>query len=255
MAFFSSPQESETMVSNFAMVLERSFNPYENKDLRIPFYYTSSYREKLGVRGVATLVNPSSVSFKQDKRITRKDTQGGAVYFHWTNRLGRNNDVLEMDFSGQTSNINIKANATKPSGAVGEWATKALGWMDSVANDQNSQEGKPAVSVRSNDFSVSSAAKLSNFWNLYSLTREPLVDPKTSEPIYYYINYSSPLLGNTFVTFIGHFNRVLDFTEDAQSPFNVNYSFGFTVLASIPSMDYLYTTLTSNLQSVFMNPV
>lgn len=256
--FSNNTGESSTIVNNFATVLERAFNPYDDKGLRVPFYMTSSYRKRLKVRGVSMLMNPSSVSFRQSKRVTRKDTQGGSIYYHWSNRMGRDNDILEMNFSGSTGNINIRTGTIQQ----GVFATFPEGrgplpWLNSQASGAvMANDDDPAtVKLRGNDYTVSGAAKLANFWNLYSLTREPVVDPKTGAPVYYYVNYSSPLFGNTFVTFIGHFNNVMEFTDDASSPFAKTYNFGFTVLASNPSMDYIYTTITQNLRTVFTNPL
>lgn len=259
--FANNTGESSTVVNNFATVLERAFNPYEDKQLRVPFYMTSSYRKRLKVRGVSMLMNPTSVSFRQTKRTTRKDTQGGTIFFHWSNRMGRNNDILEMSFAGTTGNLNIRS-GTINNGIYGMFSEEVAGrgpleWLNNQASGSvMSNDDDPAsVKLRGNNYTVSGAAKLANFWNLYSLTREPVVDPKTGAPVYYYVTYSSPIFANTFVTFIGHFNGVMDFTDDANSPFSKSYSFGFTALASSPSMDYLYTTLTQNLRTVFTNPL
>lgn len=256
--FSNNTGESTTIINQFATVLERALNPYDDKQLRVPFYMTSSYRKRLKVRGVSMLVNPSSVSFRQSKRVTRKDTQGGSIFYHWSNRLGRDNDILEMNFSGSTGNINIRSGTIQQGVfALLPEGSGPLPWLNNQASGAvMANDDDPAtVKLRGNDYSVSGAAKLTNFWNLYSLTREPVVDPKTGAPVYYYITYSSPMFGNTFVTFIGHFNNVMEFTDDANQPFNKQYSFGFTALASTPSMDYIYTTLTENLRSVFTNPL
>lgn len=253
--------ESSAVVGDFGAVLEKAFNPYDDKQLRVPFYLTSTYRKRLGVRGVSMLVNPSNISFKQNKRITRKDTQGGAVIFHWSNKMGRDNDILEMDFSGSTGNINIRTGGVR-GGALSLFGGQAtehgpISWLNNAANATTKAEDdfSPTVKLQGNDYSVSGAAKLNSFWNLYSLTREPVVDPKTGAPVLYYITYSSPALGNSTVTFIGNFSRVLDWNDDATNPYAKNYTFGFTVLASMPSMDYLYTTITQNLRSIFLNPL
>jgi len=250
--------EARSVVSNFAMVLEKAFNPYDDKSIRVPFYLTSSYRKRLGVPGVSMVVNPSSVSFRQAKRTTQRDTQGGKVYYHWANQLGRNNDVLEMDFVGTTGNLNLQ-NGTIATTAVGgnNIFGGATDWLnEKAAATTDAQDDNPAsVRLQGSGYSVSSAKKLANFMNLYSLTREPMTDPKTGAPVLYYIAYSSPLFGNTFVNFIGHFNRVMDITDDASDPFRKSYSFGFTAIASTPSMDYVYSTVVNNLKSIFSNPI
>lgn len=254
---------SQNTVADFASVLERSFSPTADRSLRVPFYLTSTYRQKYEVPGVSMLMNPQTVSFSQAKRITRKDTQAGAIFYHWTNRLGRNNDILEMNFSGMTGNINVRSGGIQK-GIYANIEQKfnengkrgPLAWLNQLAESTTSVDGTSlGVKLKGDDYTAAGVSKLVNFFNLYSLTREPMVDPKTGEPIYYYLSYSSPLFANTFVTFIGHFNKVLEFSEDANSPFNVNYSFGFTAQASIPSMDAIYTTISSNLSYLFMNPI
>lgn len=254
----SRSSSSTTMVGNFSAVLERSLNPFDDKTLRVPFYLDSTYRQKLGVKGVSMMVNPTSVSFSQAKRTTRKDTQGGSVFYHWTNRMGRNNDVLEMNFSGQTGNINIRTGTlTTGAAAMIPGSRGPIDWMNNLAAKATTSTGDAPASVKQqgNDYSVSGAAKLACFWNLYALTREPNVDPQNGAPVYYYIAYNSPVFGNTYVTFIGHFNKVLDFTDDATNPFNKLYTFSFTALASVPSMDYIYAVVSDNLRTVFMNPL
>jgi len=253
--------ESQNVVSNFAQVIEKAFNPYDDKALRVPFYLTSSYRKRLKVPGVSMIMNPTQVAFRQAKRITTRDTHAGKVFFHWTNSLGRNNDILGLEFTGRTGNLNFRTN-TLFNGMYGRYKTQIDGrgpieWLNKISKNTRdaSESGVAEVKLQGEGYSSSGIAKLANFWNLYALTREPIVDPRTGAPVYYYITYSSPMLGNTFITFIGHFNRVMDFTDDANEPFSKQYSFGFTALSSIPSMDYLYNTLTNNLQTVFINPI
>jgi hypothetical protein len=243
-------------IPNFGMVLEQSLNPYGDRSLRVPFYMTSTYRQELGVPGVTMLINPTSVSFRQSKRITRKNTQSGAVFFHWSNALGRNNDILELSFTGQTGNINIQ-NGTVRKGATGliPGASAVNNFVNQRAQDLIQGDGPGSVSLVGDEYITSGAAKLSNFWNLYSLSREPVLDPKSGAPIYYYISYASPIFGNTFVTFIGHFNNVLDFTDDANSPNNKIWNFSFTVLSSMPSMNYIYSTIVRALSTEFTNPL
>jgi len=252
--------ESSNLISDFSKVLEKSFNPYEDKSLRVPMFLTSSYRKRLKIHGVSMRVNPNTVAFTQSKRITRKDTQSGAVFYHWANRSGRNNDVLDVSFSGQTGNINIRT-ATVMNGVYGHFRSQIqdrgpIEWLNRLSDGTTQIENEDLrVMLQGSDYAVSGAAKLASFWNLYSLTREPVVDPKTGQPVYYYISYASPLLGNSYITLIGHFNKVLDFSEVANNPYNINYSFGFTALASKPSMDYLYPTVVNNMRSLFTNPM
>lgn len=244
-------------IPNFALVLERSLNPYEDRSLRVPFYMTSSYRENNGIPGVSMKMNPNSVSFRQPKRITRRNTRGGTVFYHWTDKFGRNNDILDLEFRGVTGNINIRTGtvgrgftaATETISAATSWATQKLSDL-SGASDSGVD-----TQVTGPHRDSSGASKLASFWNLRSLTTEPVKDPVTGNPIYYYVQYSSPIFANTFITFIGHFSRALDFEDNAAEPFNKPYSFGFTVLSSIPPIELIYTTIVQNLSKQFMNKI
>ena len=226
-------QTELSSIPNFAEALGRLLNPYETSYLRVPFYLTSSYRKQLSVPGVSMLINPNNVSFRTAKRITRRDTQGGAVFTHWTNRMGRNNDILEVDFNGQTGNMNMNRGAYRK----GSWTNEAssrinrgVDWINQKMAETLNKRQDNGLQLTTN-LNMAGTSKLIAFQNLYSLTREPVVDPRTKEPIYYYIMYSSPVFGNTTVTLIGHFNRVLDFTDSAEpSPFSAQYSFGFTAV-------------------------
>jgi hypothetical protein len=261
MAISQRANNSSTSISNFAMVLQKALNPYGNHNLRVPFYLTSSYRQKNKIPGVSMAINPSSVNFSCAKRITRKNTQGGAVFYHWTNSAGRNNDILEMEFVGKTGNVNLRT-GTITGGIYSHFQPQMQGrgplnWLNQRSKDalDSSDDDPVSVKIRGNDYTVSGAKKLASFWNLYSLTREPVVDPLDGSPVYYYISYSSPLFGNTFVTFIGFFSRGMSFTDDSENPFSKDYDFGFTVQASIPSLDNIYNNVLENLRTVFTNPL
>ena len=245
-------------IPNFAEAFEKSLNPYESVSLRVPFYLTSSWRESQNpkVRGVNMAVNPNNVSFRCAKRITKRDTQGGSTFTHWTNRLGRNNDVLEMEFSGNTGNINLRRGAYKKTNPVSQLAGKLYKSVDWLEEQEAKRQGVMATGLEQQGVvkKMAGAYKLASFHNLMSLTREPVRDPLSGAPVYYYITYSSPVFGNTMITFIGHFSGPLEFEEVADpSPFNVKYSFGFTAQNSYPSLDYIYSMMLANLSREFMN--
>jgi hypothetical protein len=239
--------------------LEQSLNPHQDSSLRVPFYLTSSYRRYRGVKGVAMQVNPTSVSFRQDKRITERDTQEGKVFFHWTTQSGTNDDVLRMEFNGQTGNINIKTGtrgqgffgASQAASAAGDWLAVNL----SDLTGSNDLENPGSLRVEGANIDTSGASRLANFHNLYALTREPVLDVSTGAPVYYYITYASPLFGNSLITFVGHFSRPLEITDDANEPNNRRYSFGFTAHGSYPSPSQLYATILQNLSQTFINPI
>lgn len=246
-------------IPSFAKALERMLNPYEDVSLRVPFIFGSSYRDQKGIPPIRMLVNPQTVSFRQAKRVSQQNTMKGAVFFHWTDERGSNDDIMEMDFSGQTGNINLARGGLPKAGGWSARTTSAINkgtdWINEKLSDaSNSYKeeglGNKGIEVKK---ALAGANKLANFWNLYQLTREPVVDPATGFPVEYWIIYSSPLFGNTPIKFTGHFNRVMDITDDANDPFNKQYSFGFTVISSDPEMYEIYDMIVDNLSKFFLN--
>lgn len=245
-------------IPSFAQALERMLNPYESLSFRVPFYMTSTWRQSIGAPGVKMLMNPTTVAFRQAKRISKRDTQQGSVFFHWTNSLGRNNDIMEVDFQGMTGNINLNRGAYRKGGWVDTataYINKGSDWVNEKLGDASQALDSAVTGVEPAGVNkdLAGASKLAAFWNLYQLTREPVLDPRTGAPVYYYIQYTSPAFGNMVMTLIGHFNKVLDFTDDAANPFNKNYSFGFTATGTMPSMDYIYTEMLQSLSKEFLN--
>jgi hypothetical protein len=255
---YTSQYSAYGRVPNFTTFLEKIINPYETRQYRIPFYMTSSLRRRQGVPGVSMLINPTSVSFSQSKRISVLDTQAGKVFFHWTDESGRNNDILTVGFSGNTGNIDLR-NGGKLAGQsplTNNKVTRALsGWANDVGKEatQTDDEDPQRVVLKGGGYTASGVGKVSNFWNLYSLTREPVIDTDTGSPVYYYITCSLPILAGTYLTFIGHFNEVLSFSEDASSPFNKQYSFSFSCLYTQPDLNDVYNSVGSYLSTMFVN--
>ena len=110
-------------------ILDRILNPYEDVAYRVPFIFTSDQRIKNRVPPVRMKMNPETVTFTQNKRITRRDTQSGAVFYHWTNAKGRNNDVINISFTGATGNINIRQGAQRNSKFASEYLKKARDYL------------------------------------------------------------------------------------------------------------------------------
>lgn len=242
-------------IPNFAQALSRMLNPYEDKDLRVPFYMYSDYRMINGITGVTMQMNPQNVDFKQGKRINRKDTQGGAIFFHWTDDRGKNNDIIEIEFSGQTGNINLGRGAYFQS----EWGarlTQATDWINDKlmgSYSENTPDSQRAATPVTKN--VAGAAKLLGLWDLHNLTSEPVRDTRTGRPLFSHISYTSPMMANSIITFSGHFNRVLDINDNANDPFSKRYSFGFTALSSDPPLDELYQVISQQLSWDLLNDI
>lgn len=162
-------------------------------------------------------INPNSIHWTQAKRYTKRDTQNGSVFFHFTNDNDQNNDILVCQFSGQTGNINTNVN---------------------IAD---------AAFLGSN-------LKLKIWHELYNLSREGLLLNQSNCGRNFghairneiFITYKTALM-TVPITMIGFFNQVLEFTETAADPFNRNYSFSFTVTSTSPNLDELSNKLTTAL--------
>lgn len=154
-------------------------------------------------------VNPNSIEWKQNKRIVKRDTQEGSTFFHFCNSKGQNNDILTMSFRGNSGYINYR----------GDIAT-------SMATNSQPQTIK----------------KLMLWHNLWNLTREEKLLPDGTQNEFM-IMYSSPIIP-TNIMLVGFFSNVLDWTDSAEKPFSKDYSFGFTVEDSIPSLDDLVQDLS-----------
>lgn len=161
---------------------------------------------------VAMSVNPKSVKFTQTKRITKKDTREGSVYFHFTNSKGQNNDILVMNFSGSTGNIDLR-------GSLGTSGITGL-----------PPAGGPEVDT-------GALKKLQVWQNLFLLTREPMLLRDNAENIFT-VEYRSKLfpLG---ISFNGFYSKVMEYEETGEKPNSRTYSFDFTVTSTNPPLDEL----------------
>lgn len=154
---------------------------------------------------ISMMVNPNTVRWSQPKRFTKRDTQNGSTFFHFSDDTGRNNDILTLNFSGNTGNI-------------------------------NTQHGPLASSA------VGADLKLKVWHELYSLTREPiLIDNRLHND--FIITYRTVLFPMP-ITFYGFFSSVLEFTESAANPNSRDYSFSFTVTHTSPGLDTLTDKLS-----------
>lgn len=154
-------------------------------------------------------VNPNSISFRQPKRIVKRDTQEGSVFFHFTNSKGENNDILTMEFRGNTGNLDFRG-------------------------DVNTDQG---IFSTQGGYNTGAGRKLLLWQNLWALTREAMLldDKSRNEFLILYSSVGIPVQ----ISLIGHYNSVLEFTENAEKPFTRDYSMSFTVQEIVPPLDDL----------------
>jgi hypothetical protein len=165
-------------------------------------------------------VNPETINWRQPKRITRKDTMDGAVFFHFNNSKGQNNDIITLDMKGTTGNINL------------------------VTNPNVDDQGK-------NAYLEANKSKLLMWHNLYNLTREGMLYQDNNgiwQENQFYIVYTTKLFPMG-VRLCGFFSKTLEFEEHAKDPNKRNYSLSFTVTATNPDLDDIAATLRDYLMA------
>jgi hypothetical protein len=132
--------------------------------------------------------------------------QQGATFFHFSDRNGQNNDILTLDFTGNTGNIWSKDPANKQ---------KLLIWHMLYRMSREPMH-----------FDVS------------DITDGTTVRRANQQ----YIYYQTPLFPSQ-IQFTGFFSKVLEFEESAESPFNRQYTMAFTVTGTNPPLDDIVSTL------------
>lgn len=170
-------------------------------------------------QSVVMKLNPNSIRFVQPKRFTKMDVREGSVYHHFTNSKGQNNDILTMEFAGNTGNIDRRSAFLTPEG-----------------------DGLPARQEQN----AGAIQAILAWHNLYLLTREPMLlpDGRRNE---FTITYISPLFPFN-IDFTGFYDTVLSFEENARKPHSRDYSFNFIVERTEPGLDELLVRVAEALQ-------
>ena len=184
------------------------------------------------LRTISMPINPNMVRFRQPKRWTKKDTREGSVFFHFTNSRGQNNDVLTIELTGNTGNLDRRGSL-------------------STAGEEAEAFAPTGTGVASED-DTGAIQKLLAIQNLYLLTREPMVLSDGYENTFT-IDYISTMFP-VAIRFKGFFNQVLEFEEDARKPNSRNYRFEFTVQDTSPPLDEVIGGIFTALQNSILGP-
>lgn len=163
---------------------------------------------------ITLVLNPKNITFKQPKRFSRHDRTEGSTFHHFTNSNYENNDLMEIEFQGNTGLI------VPLPGGPSLTSNKEGGAQDDIY----------LTHVQT------CRIRLATWHSLYALTREPMLtkdlDNKTV-PNVISITLATPALPVPII-FRGHFKEVLKFQETADKPRSRNYSMGFTVTEIAP---------------------
>lgn len=230
MAFLQSVSESAGVASFFQSLTDKEAKA--NGTGRVPFEFTCSLWEEIETaqNPIIMTVNPSSVAFKQPKRTSSRKTIGGTVFFHWSDRKGRNLDILTLTISGQTGVIS------------------GLGATSSI--QQETTRFYTTSGSKQSTIDTKAVKNAQNWARLYNLTALPMIDPNTMKPNIFEIRYKSNLIPH--FSFFGFYNEVLTFTDDAAQPFSKNYTMSFTVTRTSPDI-YELRNFIANIDASLIN--
>ena len=186
---------------------------------RVPIIWQSARRARLHVPPLMMKINPSQIQFQQNKRIQKQDTIGGTTYFHFSNKNGQNNDILTLQISGTTGNIDPRA------------IQKEVG---------------PILGVDLTTDRTGAKDKLMAWASFYQLTLEPILDIETGKPNLVTMTYASALFPKQ-ISMLGFFMNVLQFSETAQEPFQRQWSVQFVVQRTDPPLDEIVDFLSRHI--------
>jgi len=187
---------------------------------------------------IKMLVNPKSIRFSQPKRYSRVDGVGGTVFHHFTDDLGRDNDVMTISFTGSTGNLDRRGSLGAPDRVPG-----AL--QSGTAIDQKllAQQDTGALD------------RLLSWHNLYALSRETRLFTAVDRlwENRFYITYLSALFPIQ-IDFVGFFTKALDFSEEGTKPYSRDYQMEFVAEESDPPLEDFIAQLAQRIAAVKENP-
>jgi hypothetical protein len=217
---FTSTKRLRQLSSGFSTVDTQLKSESETAESQLRQLFQAGATESIELPVIEMMINPNSITWKQPKRIVKRDTQEGSIFFHFTNNKRQNNDILTLDFRGNTGNINPR------------------GDLDSESSALSTVSG-----VRTG------ALKKAHIWhNLWALTREEiLLDDYTVNE--FIIMYNSVIIP-TQVMLIGFYSNVMDWTDSADKPFSKDYAMSFTVQETVPPLE----ELLGDIQGFEFNP-
>ena len=192
-------------------------SPYSTS--RVPIIWQSALNDSNGEPPLRMTINPQQIQFQQAKRIQKQDTIGGSIYFHFSNKYGQNNDILTLNLSGTTGNVDPRAIQRE------------------IGMDLNAKTTRTGAKDN-----------LVAWLKFYKMTLDPIVDMATHTTNLVTMSYASALFQKK-ISFHGFFANVLQFSETAQEPFQRQWSVNFTVQNTDPPLDQMVSFVTQYLYS------
>lgn len=169
-------------------------------------------------------IAPQNIEFAQRARISEQTIKDGRAFFFWRkDRFSDHLDLLEIRIGGITRSLAVERAPTGIPGIGG-------GDIESLfipSQTPTSSGGEVAITPKQRDWL--------RFWKL---TREPFITENGFN--YHHIRLQTPALPLP-VEFVGHFAGPIDWRQDAQNPFLVNWQLTLIVHRTKPDLEVLFS--------------
>lgn len=205
---------------------------------RVPIVWHSVLRRRRDVSPLQMQINPNQVQFRQAKRTQKQDTIGGATYFHFTNEKGQNNDILQIQLTGTTGNIDPRALQKQI-----EISRDSLKGQSTASGSGEHSEFGPLDMTLDR---TGARDKLLAWLSFYQLTMEPILDLEGGVINHVDMAYTSALFPKQ-ILLQGFFGTVIQFSELGTEPFQRQWSVPFTVEKTEPPLDEIVDYMVNHM--------
>lgn len=206
--------------------------------------FSTTYQLYRGNSPVQMMLNPTSVRWSRAKRLVKNDTLDGSVFTHFLDRNGRNNDLIKLEFSGNTGNIDLRGSLVSEDDLAA-----AAGFLGA--------RGTAADRALADQIDTGALRKLITFHKLRQMSEEPVIftvqsleDTESTEVVSaqtsneFLIQYVSPLFPSN-ILISGIYASPVQFEESGENPNSVDYTFDFWVKEITPDTDMFLSLLES----------
>lgn len=206
----------------------------KDKMVGLEIFTRQSFAEQAGQGGVIRLkVAPQNIQFTQRSRISEQVIKDGRAFFFWKkDRDAKHLDLLEIRLSGITRGLHKETPIIGRT--LGGLANKAIDGLN--VRQGLPPQATPQVSFNS-DGESTLTVKQQHWLRFWRLTREPFVTATGLNP--HSIALQTPALPHR-IQFDGHFASPLEWEENADNPFLVNWRLTLIVHRTEPSLDKFF---------------
>jgi len=175
---------------------------------------------------VSLNVIPQQIEFRQRSRISEQVIKDGKAFFFWRkDRTSNHLDLLELRITGLTRSLMFEADVPR---TLKESLSRNISDVKNIF-----------VRPTGESTSVGKITKKQQDWlTFWQITREPYVDEKGINE--HHIRLQTPAFPTEEVEFTGHFTAPIQWRQNANNPFLVDWELSLIVHRTDPSLDLLF---------------